>query len=99
MLRKPGRPNKRHSNYYTDFRREVLKRDKYKCQMPGCKSRRRLQVHHIIRYADSVRGRLNSDNGIALCRACHDSIKDNEGHYVKLFMTIVQQNNANNKRH
>ena len=32
---------------YKDFRKSVLKRDKFKCQMPGCKNKKNLQVHHI----------------------------------------------------
>lgn len=93
MIRKGRRINPRDNDVYKDFRRVVLKRDSYRCQMPGCKRRSRLQVHHIIRYADSGYGRLNPDNGITLCRTCHDSIKDKEGHYAKLFLDIVYKNN------
>lgn len=100
MLRKPKRYNPRDNDAYKAFRLKVLKRDKHKCQMPGCNSRRRLQVHHIVRYADSGYGRLNPDNGITLCFNHHNSIKDKEIYYAPIFVRIVGENNAkNNKGH
>ena len=83
---------------YKEVRKRVLKRDKYKCQMPGCKKKRRLNVHHIERWADAASLRYETFNMITLCRTCHDSIKDKESHYAPLFMDIVRKN-ENNKRH
>lgn len=83
---------------YKEVRKRVLKRDKHKCQMPDCKKRRRLNVHHIERWADAASLRYETFNMITLCRTCHDSIKDKESHYVPLFMDIVRKN-ENNKRH
>lgn len=93
MIRKGRWTNPRGNDAYREFRRIVLKRDKYCCQMPGCKRRSRLQVHHIIRYSDSGYGRLNPDNGVTLCIQHHEEIKDKEGHYAKLFLDIVNKNN------
>ena len=83
---------------YKEVRKRVLKRDKHKCQMPNCKKRRRLNVHHIERWADAASLRYETFNMITLCRTCHDSIKDKESHYASLFMDIVRKN-ENNKRH
>lgn len=96
MIRKGRKSNPRYTDEYKDFRRCVLRRDKYRCQMPGCAKRSRLQVHHIIRFADAHSGRLNPSNGITICQSCHESIKDKESHYAKMFFDIVERNNEDN---
>ena len=77
---------------YEEARKKVLKRDKYTCQMPGCKSKRRLNVHHIIPWSRGAMMRYETYNLITLCRKCHDGIKDLEHHYVNLFTDIVRDN-------
>lgn len=77
--------------YYQEWRNEVLKRDKYECQMPGCsRRRRRMEVHHIQRWADAPYLRYEVDNGICLCRSCHYSIRNNEHNFISLFMEIIK---------
>lgn len=78
---------------YKDWRLSVYKRDKFTCQMPNCKSKRRLQAHHIRKWSTAASLRFDIDNGITLCRTCHDSIKDMEHVYASLFMGIVHENN------
>lgn len=78
--------------FYKAARSESLKRDGRKCQMPGCGKKRSLQSHHIIPWSKSQALRLDVDNLITLCRACHESIKDREHHYVGLFSRIVRDN-------
>jgi 5-methylcytosine-specific restriction endonuclease McrA len=75
---------------YEDFRKKVLKRDGKKCMMPGCKSKNRLQVHHIKKWANAHALRYEISNGITLCKKCHDSIKYHESQYENLFTTIIQ---------
>jgi len=51
---------------------EILKRDHFTCQSPGCKCRRNLQVHHI-----KWRSKGGGDwewNLLTLCKACHKHI-------------------------
>ena len=74
---------------YTEFRKEVLKRDGRKCQMPDCGSKKRLNVHHIRRWADAAALRCEPSNGITLCYYCHKSISGQELHYEPLFMEII----------
>lgn len=93
MIRKPKRNNPRATDAYDKFRKEVLKRDKRKCQMPGCDSTRRLQVHHIVKYANNGYGRLLVSNGITLCFNCHkNKVTGNESIYAPLFTKIVGEN-------
>jgi 5-methylcytosine-specific restriction endonuclease McrA len=50
-------------------RREVLARDKHRCQAPGCGRTRFLEVHHIV--ARSSGGSNKAENLTTLCAACH----------------------------
>ena len=80
---------------YKAFRKAVLVRDKYKCQYPKCNKSAR-QVHHIIRWADSVHLRYEKSNGISLCYECHNKIKGKEKYFILLFAEIVRRTNENN---
>jgi 5-methylcytosine-specific restriction endonuclease McrA len=74
---------------YANFRKAVLKRDKKRCRMPGCKCRTKLQVHHIQSWADSSSLRYEPSNGITLCENCHKIVTGRERNYVKLFLEII----------
>lgn len=74
---------------YEQFRKDVLKRDKYKCQMPGCKSKIKLQVHHIKKWSRASALRYDTNNGITLCKQCHKLITGKERHYEKVFESII----------
>jgi 5-methylcytosine-specific restriction enzyme A len=77
---------------YKDARLKTLKRDKRTCQMPGCKSRKKLHVHHIERWSDASWLRYEVFNLITLCKECHESINGKEVHYVGLFKQIIAKN-------
>jgi 5-methylcytosine-specific restriction endonuclease McrA len=51
------------------LRRQVLARDGHRCQAPGCRSTRFLEVHH--REPRRRGGRNSAANLITLCAACH----------------------------
>lgn len=53
--------------YY--FRKNVLKRDKKICQ--NCGSKENLHVHHIKLFSKHPESRYDVDNGITLCKDCH----------------------------
>jgi len=50
-------------------RREVLARDRHRCQAPGCGRTRFLEVHHIV--PRSRGGSNRAENLVTLCAACH----------------------------
>ena len=64
---------------YLFFRRAVLERDNFTCQY--CSARNgngstvHLQVHHVQSYAGHPELRFSLDNGITLCRPCHNLTK------------------------
>lgn len=74
---------------YEKFRKDVLKRDRYKCQMPRCKNKKPLHVHHIRTWAGASSLRYDVSNGITLCKYCHQDITGKETHYEKLFREIL----------
>ncbi|MGV8120517.1 MAG: HNH endonuclease [Candidatus Xenobiia bacterium LiM19] len=47
----------------------ILKRDRFRCQVPGCNCRRNLHIHHII--PRSHGGSDEPENLIVLCASCH----------------------------
>lgn len=74
---------------YERWRKDVLKRDQFKCQMPNCNSKFRLHVHHIKKWSSASSLRYEISNGITLCSKCHKSISGKERHYESLFYSIL----------
>ena len=62
----------RQSIEYREWQNAVHKRDKYTCQCCG-KRYKDISVHHIFPFSDYIGLRFNIDNGICLCKDCHDS--------------------------
>lgn len=92
------RSSRDYDKVYAKFRKIVRKRDKNKCQMPGCKAKKELQVHHVMLWADCPNLRYEPRNGILLCKKCHQFIKNKEHHYIELFTRIVNEKYDNNPR-
>ena len=74
---------------YWEWKSQVLKRDSHKCQYPGCRKRKGLQVHHIIRWADCYDLRYSVRNGISICKLHHKRVTGNESIYIDLFLSII----------
>jgi len=51
---------------------EVLRRDGYRCQCPGCPNHLWLETHHIVFYRDG--GQTVPSNLLILCGACHRNL-------------------------
>jgi 5-methylcytosine-specific restriction endonuclease McrA len=49
----------------------VLHRDGYSCRM--CGSKENLQAHHINSWADFPEDRFILENGLTMCKPCHDT--------------------------
>ena len=61
--------NRESDSDYRIFRENVLSRDNYKCQCCGLK--KKLHVHHIFSYKYYSSLRTDVNNGITLCKYCH----------------------------
>lgn len=58
---------------YNTMRQRVLERDNYTCQICGVKSRKRMEVDHIIPLADGGPS-LELSNCRTLCHTCHVNV-------------------------
>ena len=70
---------------YRNWRREVFKKDGYKCQCCGIKNHKglfksiRLEAHHINDWKNNVSQRYDVDNGITFCERCHTQFHSDFG--------------------
>lgn len=74
---------------YKLWRKNVYKRDKFTCQWPGCGDKKKLNAHHIKTWSQYPSLRFVTDNGITLCKAHHQMIKNLEHIYEAVFLKII----------
>jgi hypothetical protein len=77
----------RHSVEYKDWRIKVFIRDNTSCVI--CKSKTKLQAHHIYpvgRYPSLV---FSVNNGITLCYSCHSCLWGKEENHVEYFKSLI----------
>lgn len=83
----------RKSAKYFRWRQKVFKRDNFKCQMPDCNSKEcYIQANHIKKFSKFPKLRFTVNNGITLCKKCHNKVTWQEEKYEKLFEYIVKKN-------
>lgn len=70
------------------WRATVFKRDGYACVLCGA-SKCRLEANHVQRWCDRPDLRYEPDNGVTLCRPCHDSIRGLEAQLAARFAAHV----------
>lgn len=70
---------------YRKWQNAVLKRDKYTCQCCGNRYKN-LVTHHLFPFSDYEKLRTNVDNGLCLCRNCHDSTV--KGAFHNIYWTV-----------
>lgn len=73
---------------YREWIGKVKRRDKH-CKWPGCKSKKKLQAHHILTWSRYPHLRFILTNGITLCKQHHDMTKHKEEQYAPMFMRII----------
>jgi hypothetical protein len=64
-------PERAHQDIPPSVARFVWRRDGGRCRVPGCRSSRGLEIHHMIHRADG--GSHAASNLILACSACHQS--------------------------
>lgn len=72
----PEKTRIRQSKEYTQWRKAVFERDDYTCQCCGARSSKHnpvfLHAHHLDSFADNPNLRFDIENGVTLCKNCHD---------------------------
>lgn len=80
---------------YSDFIKNVYKRDNYTCQCCGKLGRDDLHAHHLDGYNWCVEKRTEVNNGITLCEKCHTNFHKQYGrgnNTKEQFEEWIQQN-------
>ena len=77
---------------YKNWRKSVFNRDVYTCQMCGDDKGGNLQAHHITPVRDSKNTLLifDIDNGITLCKKCHNIVNGKEYEFIEQFEDIIR---------
>lgn len=83
---------------YKKWRKDVARRDKFRCQWPGCGSNKLLRFHHIRTWTQYPALRFDITNGITLCKKHHDSIWGEEESFEMFFYTILKNKYCNKQR-
>lgn len=84
------------SREYKLLKAKVRRRDKYRCQL--CGDKKRLEVHHLYRYADNVASRESDiDLLICLCSSCHKMVTGRESFYSPLLHEIIMDKKKKKK--
>lgn len=80
------------------WRKEVFKRDCYSCRMCGNKNEKGnfvyIEAHHIKKKSEYPELIYNINNGITLCRKCHNEIQWKEEEYEDIFYKMINNNSC-----
>lgn len=80
--------------WYKEWRLAVFNRDGFVCQMCG-KRAKLLECHHIRPKYQYPALTLDKDNGITLCKFCHqDRVTRHEHRFIHIFDRIVKLNKS-----
>jgi len=66
----------RKNRFYRDWRRSVFLRDEFTCQECGVRNVW-IEAHHIKGFSEFPKLRFEIENGVTLCKSCH-----NKQHYI-----------------
>lgn len=77
----------RKSAGYKQWRLAVYERDRFVCQLCGCKGNGDLQAHHILTRENNPELMFFLDNGITLCKKCHERIRGEEDLFMECLAT------------
>lgn len=81
----------RHRSKYKNWRKSIFERNNYKCQLcnHNGNENNKLCTHHIYPVDDFPELVYDIDNGITLCRKCHEYFSKNELSFIDFFERIT----------
>ncbi|UYZ20736.1 HNH endonuclease [Mesobacillus jeotgali] len=83
------------SALYKEWRKKVYTRDNFRCKMPGCNSNSRdIAAHHIYPKKLFPEKQFLLNNGITLCRNCHEKTYGKESNFIDALVRVVQKMNG-----
>ena len=74
---------------YKEWRRIIGIRDERKCRIDNAECDGRLEVHHILGWAEYPELRYEVNNGITLCAKHHPRKRSEEKLLIPFFQTIL----------
>jgi hypothetical protein len=82
------------SAQYKEWRLKVYKRDGYRCKMPDCNSTSRvIAAHHVYPKKIYPDRQFDINNGITLCRLCHEKTYGKEMQFADALVRVIQKSN------
>lgn len=84
--------DRRNDSAYKDWRKQIYKRDNYKCKINTEECSGRIEAHHILRWRDHPELRYEVNNGILLCRFHHPTKRKDEEVLVEYYQELLKNN-------
>lgn len=70
----PENEKERYSFEYEEWRKKVFERDHFTCQVCGYDKGHILIAHHLKSFSEYPELRFDIDNGLTVCKACHNKL-------------------------
>ncbi len=86
--------NRRNDSMYKEWRKNVYRRDNFKCRIDNENCDGRIESHHILCWKEYPELRYQTNNGITLCHAHHPRIRAEEKRLIPVLQELVSVLNA-----
>lgn len=83
--------NHRRSAAYVTWRKDVWKRDNFRCRVTDQNCNGRIEAHHILSWRDYPELRYQVNNGITLCHRHHPHTRVAERELQPVFQRLVAE--------
>lgn len=74
---------------YKAFVKAVKRRDGNRCRFPGCTSRTKIEVHHIVPLSQRPDLAESVENGLSLCASHHKLVNGKELEYIDILKACI----------
>jgi len=79
----------RNDSAYHEWRKQVFKRDNWRCRINNRDCDGKITAHHILSWTYYPKSRYNINNGITLCQAHHPRVRAEEKRLIPTFQELV----------